>query len=62
MKERLELLGYSKHNLETLFKKIVDDYPNYYSSISFTFDDLIVFFQVLILKNIKINSKKVITV
>ena len=53
VKERLELLGYSKHNLETLFKKIVDDYPNYYSPISFTFDDLIDIFSSIDIKEYK---------
>lgn len=58
VKERLELLGYSKHNLETLFKKIVDDYPNYYSPISFTFDDLIDIFSSIDIKEYKNKFKE----
>lgn len=41
VKERLELLGYSKHNLQYIFQRVKDNYPDYYPPIPLSFDDFL---------------------
>ena len=53
VKRRLELLGYSTHNLKDIYQKHLDDYPDYYPDIDLTFDDLLSIFSSISIKNYK---------
>lgn len=53
VKERLELLGYSKHNLRALFQQILDNYPDYYPPIPLSFEDFLNIFSNINIKNYK---------
>lgn len=53
VKERLELLGYSKHNLKTLYQDILDNYPDYYPPIPLTFENIIDIFSSINIKDYK---------
>ena len=58
VKSRLELLGYSIHNLQIIYKNHLDDWPEYDSPINVSFEELRSIFSNISIQEYKDNIEK----